>query len=233
MRRILVGAVVALLSAGAALGPAGAASAAKVVVEDGTSDVFARTWDGAPYPAYGFVFTPAGSSPNIDVVRTTVRHTATAIRYKVEYADLVTSSEASERGISYLRTNYDAWFVLSDGRGAALTVWQDTPETTETFFWRSGTAHPKRQCPGVTGAIDYARNTLTGKVPRSCLGDPAWVSFHGNALAGAPSQAGEDWRDQVLYLDNASAAGYTPDELLKSPDCFTQCEGWTGRIRHG
>ena len=223
MRRILVAAVAALMSAGVALGPAGAASAARAVVDDGTSDVFAMKYDvdtGAYY------YPPMGSLPNTDVVRTTVKHTRTAVRFTAEYVDLVEGGDVSG-------PEFDVLLRLSTGLNATLNVWEDTPGTIDTFLWRPGTPHPKAPCAGVKGDVDYDKNVVTGSVPRSCLGDPAWVKFLGNASSAPAVQPGTSWWEQFWYEDSAADDGYITHELLRSPDCFTQCEGWSRRLHHG
>jgi hypothetical protein len=223
MRRILVAAVAALVSAGALLGPAGAASAAKVTVHDETSDVFAMKYD---VDADAYYYPPMGSLPNTDVVRTTVKHTRTAVRFTAKYIDLVEGGDVSG-------PEFDIYLRLSTGLSANLDVWEDTPGNIDTFLWRPGTAHPKKPCDGVQGDVDYDKNIVTGSVPRSCLGNPAWVQVLGNAMSAPAVQPGTSWWEQFWYEDSASNAGYITHELLRSPDCFTQCEGWTKKIRHG
>ena len=223
MRRILVAAFAAVLSAGMTLGSAGAASAAKAVVHDGTSDVVAMKYD---VDADAYYYAPMGALPNTDVVRTTVKHTRTAVRFTAKYTDLVEGGDVSG-------PEFDVMLRLSTGLDATLNVWEDTPGNIDIFLWRPGTAHPKAPCAGVQGAVDYEKNLVTGSVPRSCLGDPSWVKFLGNAMSAPAVQPGTYWWEMFWSEDLAGDDGYITHELLRSPDCFTQCEGWSRRLHHG
>lgn len=42
------------------------------------------------------------------------------------------------------------------------------------FLEDLATESPLR-CPGLAHTLDYERNVVTLRVPRSCVGNPAWV----------------------------------------------------------
>lgn len=191
--------------------------AAKVVIKDGKSDTWSDTWDDE---AEAWAYTEAGSMPNTDVVRTTLTHTATEVRITVTYADLVVDGPSP--------TNR-SWLRLSTGDRAVLTVWTTDKGKTELFLWRPDAAHPRAACRGVPGAFDFDADSLTVGVPRSCLGDPAWVRLHGSSLTEDPSDPG----GEALFQDQANGDGYDRDGLLAGDDCFSGCRGWTGKVRHG
>jgi hypothetical protein len=80
----------------------------------------------------------------------------------------------------------------------------------------------------VTSKFDFKRDTWTTKLPTSCLGAPRWVQFHGATSSGG---ATNDDGTQTYFQDNAHSAGVDDRVTGASEACFTECEGWTDKIR--
>lgn len=214
----------AALVVAAVLAPVGAASAQTVSVTDGSSDTWQVYWDPNVYESE--TYTQAGSVPNADVTKTTVSHTKKLITVTVTYVDLV-QDDAYKPGIR-------EWFRLDDGRGAMLNLFvHDSWSSPEVFFWKSRkeVAEQGRQratCAGVTSRFDFDRDTWTTTLPTSCVGKPAWVQFHGamSSWAGAAEDG-----TQTYFVDNAHSAAIDDRMTNVSESCFSQCQGWTGKIR--
>lgn len=223
LRTRLSGALAAMLM-GAVLAPFGAASAQTVSVTDGSGDAWEMFWD--PNVFESETYTPAGSVPNADVTRMTVSHTKKRITVTATYADLVEDDA--------YKPDIREWFRLAGGGGAMLNIFvHDSWTKPEVFFWKRPLQVPwqsrqRARCTGVISTFDFDRNTWTTKLPTSCLGSPAWVQFHGatSSWAGAAEDA-----TQTVFIDNAHSAAFTERQIGVSEHCFSQCEGWTGKIR--
>ena len=218
-----LGVVVSLLVA-AVLAPIGAASAQTVTVKDGSSDTWQVFWD--PNTPDSETYTPAGSVPNADVTKTTVSHTKQLVTVTVTYADLVQDDA--------YKPDIREWFRLDGGGGAMLNIFvHDSWTSPEVFFSKRSLERPwqerqRARCSGVKSRFDFARDTWTTKLPTSCLGSPKWVQLHVNASswAGAADDA-----TQLVFSDNAHSDGVVERLVGVSESCFSQCEGWTGKIR--
>ena len=222
--RTRVAATAAVLLA-IALAPVGAASAQTVSVTDGSGDTWQVFWD--PNHSGSETYTQVGSVPNADVTKTTVSYTKKLMTVTVRYVDLV-QDDAYKPGIR-------EWFRLDDGGGAMLNLFvHDSWSSPEVFYakrtlddvpWQT---RRRTRCSGVKSKFDFERDTWTTKLPTTCLGSPRWVQFHGatSSWAGAADDG-----TQTVFADNAQAEGV--DERLTgvSDYCFSQCEGWTRKIR--
>jgi hypothetical protein len=213
---------VAVLIAAGLLVSAGAASAQRVVITDeGTADAWEThpdengRWDGS--------YTPAGSVANVDVVRTTVTYTRTALRVTAEYADL------RKNGPDW--PEFDSWVRLGDGGGvfvrASANFDGEGNRKDSVSLYTDKTARPGGQihhgrCPQAKATFDFRADTATTVVPLSCLpGDSNWVKFHGNALA--TQQDGTVWLH--TWSDNVTDASF--DQSTVDRNCFWKCTGWT------
>jgi hypothetical protein len=216
----VAGIVVALM----ALAPVGAASAQTVSVSDGSGDTWQVFWD--PHTPDSETYTEAGSIPNADVTKMTVSHTRKLVKVTVRYADLV-HDNTYKPGIR-------EWFRLDDGTGAMLNLYvDDSWRSPEVFFVKRSVDGPwagrqRSRCSGVTSKLDFRHDTWTTKLPTSCLGAPRWVQFHGvtSSWAGAADDG-----TQTYFVDNAHSEGVDDRVTGVSEACFTECEGWTGKIR--
>lgn len=218
----VAGSVAVLMAFG--LAPVGAASAQTVSVTDGSGDAWQVFWD--PHTPDSETYTEAGSVPNADVTQTTVSHTRKLVEVTVTYVDLV-RDDAHKPDIR-------EWFRLDDGSGAMLNLYvDDSWRNPEVYFAKRAVDGPwaarqRSRCAGVTSTFDFKRDTWTTKLPTSCLGAPRWVQFHGatSSWAGAADDG-----TQTYFEDNAHSAGVDDRLTGVSEDCFTECEGWTGKIR--
>lgn len=224
MRRTRLTAAVTMLFVAAVLAPVGAASAQTVSVKDGSGDSWETFWD--PNVHESETYTPAGSVPNADVTKTTVSHTKKLLTVTVTYADLVQDDA--------YKPDIREWIRLDGGGGAMLNVSvHDSWSKPEVFFVNRPLQVPwqerqRARCSGVKSQFDFNRDTWTTKLPTSCLGSPKWVQLHVNASSWAG--AAEDGT-QLVFTDNAHSGGVVERLVGVSEYCFSQCEGWTGKIR--
>lgn len=207
-----------------ALAPVGAASAQTVSVSDGSSDTWQVSWD--IHVPGSETYTQVGSVPNADVTKMTVSHTRKLIEVTATYVDLVHDDD--------YQPEIGEWFRLDDGTGAMLTLSvEDSWRKPEVFFVKRSVDGPwaarqRSRCVGVTSKMDFKRDTWTTTLPTSCLGAPRWVQFHGKTGSGG---ALDDDGIQTYFQDNAHTAGVDDRITGGSEACFTECEGWTGKIR--
>lgn len=224
MFRTRVTAVLAALLVPAVVAPLGAASAQTVSVKDGSGDTWEVFWD--PNVHESETYTQAGSVPNADVTKMTVSHTRKRITVTATYVELVQDDA--------YKPDIREWFRLAGGGGAMLNIFvHDSWSEPEVFFWKRPLQVPwasrqRARCSGVTSAFDFDRNTWTTKLPTSCLGSPTWVQFHGatSSWAGAAEDA-----TQIIFTDNAHSDAIDERLTAVSEYCFSQCEGWTAKIR--
>ena len=222
--RATAAAIVALMVV--AIAPAGAASAQTVVIQDSSGDTWQTFYDfQTDAPA---TYESAGSTPNTDVTKTTVAYTRSQIKVTVHYVDLV-KDDAHMPG-------FREWFRMSGGGGAMLNPYVfDSWSAPEVFFrnrplqipW---TSRLRTSCSGITARFDLAHDTLTTKLPAKCLGNPAWIQFHGKADSGQHDERGV-WT--TTFQDNVHTDTAEDRLIGVSESCFSQCEGWTRKIRPG
>ena len=136
-----------------------AAHAERVVYKDASGDVTASTWDGETTTD---VVEP-GVKPG-DILRTVVRHTTGKVIVRVVFADL---RRADHTGGHTLRV------VTNEGvkRQLFLETSSQNPRGTAYFSKPTGMV----ECAGLSYAVDYAGETMTFAIPRSCLSGPRWV----------------------------------------------------------
>ena len=115
--------------------------------------------------------------PSLDLRRADVRHGHNAVRVQLRFAALRPSARPTyDLG---LRTAQGRFFVdvaLVDGRAS---------RPPQRFVSPSGDAV---SCPGFRAATDLPGHAVSVRVPRRCLGDPAWVSVR--VLVSEPLDGG-------------------------------------------
>jgi hypothetical protein len=151
----------------AVLGAAAApASAARVLTPDSSGDTWSRGTDG--------VFSEAGSRVNTDVVASAVRHTMQRVNASVRYDDLVRSTD---HVVTPVRVH------ASNGRTYLLRVTAGPGDRDGTArlvrYTGTGAQTARVACSGLRHSISYADDLVAVNVPRSCLGNPAWVQYGG------------------------------------------------------
>ena len=117
------------------------------------------------------------SLPSLDLRRVDVRHGEAAVLVVLRFAGLGRSARPTyDLG---LRTAQGRFFVdvaLAGGRAS---------RRPQRFVSPSGDAVT---CTGFRAATELARHTVSVRVPRRCLGDPAWVSAR--VLVSEPFRGG-------------------------------------------
>jgi hypothetical protein len=187
----------AAVLAAAVVFPAGAASARSLSIHDATGD----TWQ-MDTSSDTESYLPAGSQANVDLVRTIVRHTAKKVNVIGRYTELKRSGPALFFVVA-VRTN----------EGVRRDVGVQTilrPCGQHMFEKRDGRT---ARCRGISHTVDYARETISVSVPRSCLGNPRWVQVTPGAVGMTP--AGD------VYVDN----GY--DSTSNEPT------RWSAKVKRG
>lgn len=199
MHKSVTRAALAAVTLGIVLAPT-PAFAQKLAISDGQGDAWEETLD----PATGsYTYTPAGSPVNSDILRTVVRHRTHSVQVRTVFADLRNNDQGVIDGTK-IRTNEglhrEVWLTKEGG----------TTGSQAALLTPRGR---KVSCPGLSKSIDWAGDTVTVTVPRSCLSAPRWVQVvnaAGNYATG----------DMHSYLDVAGKADYR----------FT---GWSAKIHRG
>jgi hypothetical protein len=128
----------------------------RVVLHDGPGDV--RQWVAEEQ------MWVAADLPEADVLRARVRHGRSAVKMWMRFADLRRVGEQTFRAvIKTPRSVYGSTMTIRPGewRGRVSLA-----NFTEEAVW---------QCPGHRHFVDYASDRVSIRVPRDCLGRPAWV----------------------------------------------------------
>jgi hypothetical protein len=179
----------ATLGLAAVLLAAAPASAAKLVIKDATGDVW---HDGSSY-------TEAGTVANADLKKVVVRHTRKVVVLKGTYTDLKKSDDL-KWFVMFLRTN-------EKRRRFALV--RTTPAKPQGVHMLTNMSADNLKCAGVTHEIDYALNTITLSLPRTCLSNPRWVQAQGGAVLSESMVADE------AYVDDMATTGPEPKTWSK------------------
>jgi hypothetical protein len=174
---LLVAAVLVLLSPSTAM-------ADETTVTDATDDVYGSVPEGFEQVE------PVGTQVNTDLRRTVVEHRARALVVTVRYDDLVKRASASIR--------YEAYINMR-GDGADMSLFVDIRPSLRRASVRLVDFCCDVACSDTTATVKPAKDKLTVRVPRSCLGDPAWIRYRGQALS-------TDDADR-LYLDYDNTSG--------------------------
>lgn len=193
MRRTSVTLIV-LLALSASLLPNGAAHAAKRVARDATGDVLVYNTETDEESS--------SSTANGDIKKAVIRHTSRAVVAKVKFRAL---KRKGDYRVDFIR------LVTNDRvkRNVTLVAGQG--------FW-SGQAVMEKpngkpvDC-NVKHRINYGKNLVKVKVPRSCLSKPRWVRVGVGAFWGEGS---------LIYGDDALRNGRIGNRFKLS-----------GRVRRG
>lgn len=146
-------------------------------------------------PIGTLAWTPTPTRVEGDITSTRVAHGRRAIWIQVRLRDLTTGSNG----------NFFLVSVRSDRRFRSVTIdafpdhWDGRATTTTARGVVVG-------CP-VGHRLDYDRNRLTLRIPRSCLGNPQWVRVGVRSTVAGATQA---------YSDDARATGM-PGTLAYGP----------------
>lgn len=196
--RTLLGSLVALLLAGTAA----PALAGEVTVRDQTGDVS----QGRVDMDGGYVY-----QSNIregDFISTTFRHGPRAVVVTSRFRDL---SRVGDVHLYFLR--------LQTGR----KLYREVTVQAGSGAWRGVHVVTNRRGDRVrcaaTHSIDYDRNVVTVRVPRSCLGDPRVVR---GTAAGAWTKPDPQDPSQPDYV-----------QIDNPHDTDTDADTWTRWIQHG
>jgi hypothetical protein len=199
MTKSLLRAALMAVTVGVVLAPV-PAFAQRLVIGDGPGD----SWEEHHDPSTGDVtYTQAGSPVNADVLRTVVRHRAHSVLVRTAFADLRNNAQGVVSGIK-IRTNeglHRQVWVMKDGSASGSQVALVTPRGRQV------------RCHGLSKSIDWAGDSISVTVPRSCLSAPRWVQVvnaAGNFATG----------DMPSYVDVAGKTGY-------------RFSGWSAKIRRG
>lgn len=201
LRSIRTGLLTALTLT-AVLASAGAASADSLVVDDATSDVWEDVYDQETQTQN---YVESGSVLNVDVASTDVRHTAKKILITFTYAEL---KSKQVHFMTRTRLRFDDGPKVVAGVNA-MDVWKGRAELAKD---RSG---EPISCDGLSRAIDYDLNTVELSIPRSCVGNPAWVEL--NSINNG-------------YEDVDGTSHYYIDNVLRTGHSY---DGWTDKVNKG
>lgn len=162
------------------------AHAERSLVRDGTGDVWspkgARSW------------THEGSVVNSDLTKTVVDHRAGAVVVTANYSKL-------RKRVS---DEIDLDFALRTSKRRLFSIY-----VQEDWLFRDTyvpvvdvETQALIDCPGATGSSSITRRTITFTVPRSCLGNPAWIRYQ--------LQAESYTEGDGLFVDDARSRGAEP-----------------------
>ncbi|HYO39746.1 MAG TPA: hypothetical protein VER39_08825 [Nocardioidaceae bacterium] len=113
---------------------------------------------------------------NVDVVRSTVRHSARRVTASSRYGDLVRNQDTATVSFRILTSGNRTYLLqLSAGPG--------NRKGRVVFERYAGSTLVPVRCAGVRRSVQYVRNRLVVSVPRRCLKRPKWVSYTGEATA--------------------------------------------------
>jgi hypothetical protein len=182
---VLVRPVLAVLLGVVLAAPPGAASAEVLVHRDAPGDV-------ARSPVGAAVFTPAPTQVDGDIVYSRVAHARRAIWIQVRYRDLQMAGNGNFHVVA-IKTR---WRLRTIEVDAFPGHWEGRESMTDALGQAVACA--------VTHRIDYDRNRLVLRVPRSCLGKPRWVQVGiRSTVAGVTDAFTDDARTTGLGAGTA------------------------------
>ncbi|GGF32234.1 hypothetical protein GCM10011519_02030 [Marmoricola endophyticus] len=197
----------ALAAAGvlALLAPTAPALAARHTTVDRQHDVqhVETSFDDASGPAPAV--DPAQAEGDVTALR--VVHGPHRVRMVMQYAALSRPSGSQDAFHAFrLKTPGHRYYDLF------LDAHRGRPQG-ERDFSHAYRFSPVR-CKGLRTHIDYARDSVTASIPRSCLGNPRWVRVGGAAATFAVDVDAETFSG---YLDDASLPGQLRDYIKLGP----------------
>ena len=127
-----------------------------VTVRDAVGDVWAT-------PVGGDAFEPAPNQRAGDVLAMRVTHRARTVVVRLRFAELASTGSAS----------YELDLRLPDRRvSAQVATDRRSPMGRHALWAGSG---ERIRCSGMSHLVDEDRDVVVVRVPRTCLGAPAWV----------------------------------------------------------
>ena len=137
----------------------------RVVLHDGSGDVWKVNLRTSHW-------TPVGERPAADVRRAAITHRARAVVLRTRFVNLRRIGvQTFWAGIETPAGDYYTEVTSKPGNRAGRHALYDEPGGQRTG------------CAGLSHRIDYPHDTVTVRVPRSCLDRPRWVSLNiGNIL---------------------------------------------------
>lgn len=201
MTSMSAAAIVVALTASAVLLPAGA-FADSATVKDSSKDTWESTFD---YETHTHVFEKAGSVANVDVEKSTVKHTKKRVEIAVRFVALKKSG-AQPTFYATLDVGNDTTWMLG--------AYTDENWEAQPFLSTHTPMRATTECEGLKAAADFADDVLVFSAPRSCIGNPEWVRYHG-VSSGYESTGDSEHRS---YLDNAHNKTHND-------------KGWTDKVK--
>ena len=113
---------------------------------------------------------------NVDVVRSTVRHSDRRVKAWVRYDDLVRNTDTATSAVR-LRTSAKRTYLLQ------LTTGPGNRRGTVVFGRYTSDGFVDVDCKSIRKAVRYGKNRLVVSVGRACLKRPRWVRYGGEAVA--------------------------------------------------
>lgn len=139
--------------------------------------------------------TAAPGNATADIVETTVDHGVDVVTIAAEFRDL--------RPHQYLDLTA---YVTTDRTGSRLPAQASAlayrGETSVDLYDASGS-----RCPGAAVDIDFAADTVTMSLPRSCLAEPRWIEAEVTAATMRYDAAPDDPRGDAVWEDHALGTG--------------------------
>ena len=145
--------------------------------------------DVARSPVGSNAYTPVPDEVRGDIVATKVRFARRAVWIRYHLQDLTTTGNG----------NFQVIGLRSDRRERTIELdafpghWEGRAVVTNTRAQAVGCL--------VNHRIDYDRNRISLRVPRSCLGNASWVRVGIRTTVASTTN---------VYVDDARAAGYSP-----------------------
>ena len=127
-----------------------------VTVRDDVGDVWAT-------PVGGDAFAPAPEQRIGDVKAMRVTHQTRTVVVRLRFAELARTGSAT----------YELDLRLPDRRVSAQVATDRRSPTGRHALWSS--RGDRLRCPGMSHLVDSDRDVIVVRIPRSCLGAPAWV----------------------------------------------------------
>lgn len=175
-----------------------AANAASLVAGDPVGDVQMMTLDSSGDPTGDPVVVPTRTIG--DVTKTSITHSTSAVRVVVYYKALPASGSYNDHEFRFVTNALERTISLEAGTGA----WAGKA----TMYYKSGSRY---SCTGLAYRIDYTHHLAIVTVPRSCLGNPAFVKVGVGFIAVAGSK---------LYLDDGMVNAGGGDNLVLSKGVY-------------
>lgn len=144
---------------------------------------------------------PAPDNKEADIVKVSVKHSATRVRSTTVLRDITKAKK--HNFVTSLRAKVGAKVKQFD---VYLQTDAGDPQGELTLYLKDGTPV---DCAGLTSNVDYVEDTVTVKVPRSCIGKPSWVK------AGVSAEWIPNHND--YYSDNGLVKSGEPGVVTYSP----------------